>query len=244
MKTVIVTGGSRGLGLAFVQALLLQGYGVVTCSRKISSDLQQLLQLGKWDGRLRWEQFEVGSNDAEKLVEAAVAWSGEGGVYALVNNAGIAREGVLATFPVVEIERVLQTNLTGALQMTRAVLRVLLRGKAEGRIINVSSVIGSRGYAGLAAYSASKAGMDGMTRALAREVGRRGITVNSIAPGYINTELSSTLSDTQLSQIANRTPMKRLGTHEDICPLLLFLLSEGARFITGQTFFVDGGLSC
>jgi len=243
-KTVIVTGGSRGLGLAIVQALLEGGYRVVTCSRKPSAELQGVLDRGRWKADVKWMPFEVGNDDAEQFVETAAKWAEESGfLYGLVNNAGIAREGVLATFPVVEIERTLQVNLSGALQMARAVLRVLLRQENGGRIINISSIIGSRGYSGLAAYSASKAGMDGMTRALAREVGKRSITVNSIAPGYLKTEMSSTLSEAQLAQIAKRTPMKRLGTLDDVCPLLLFLLSDGARFITAQTICVDGGLS-
>jgi 3-oxoacyl-[acyl-carrier protein] reductase len=244
VKTVLVTGGSRGLGLGIVRALLDSGYGVVTCSRNLSPPLQMLLDEDRWKSHLKWMAFEVGRDDAENFVEAAAKWAGERGtLYGLVNNAGIAREGVLATFPVVEIEHTLQVNLSGALQMARACLRILLRQQSGGRIVNISSIIGSRGYAGLAAYSASKAGMDGMTRALAREVGRRLITVNSIAPGYLKTELSSTLSETQLSQIANRTPMRRLGTIDDVCPILMFLLSEFAGFITGQTICVDGGLS-
>jgi 3-oxoacyl-[acyl-carrier protein] reductase len=244
VKTVLVTGGSRGLGLGIVRALLDDGYGVATCSRNPSSDLQTLLDEERWKSCLKWMPFQVGHDNAEDFVEAAAKWAEErGSLYGLVNNAGIAREGVLATFPVIEIERTLQVNLCGALQMARACLRIFLRRQTAGRIINISSIIGSRGYAGLAAYSASKAGMDGMTRALAREVGRRSITVNSIAPGYLKTELSSTLSDVQLGQIANRTPMRRLGTVDDVSPILLFLLGDGARFITGQTLCVDGGLS-
>ena len=244
MKTVLVTGGSRGLGLGMVRALLEAGYGVVTCSRNPSAALQLHLDEEKWKSQLKWMAFEVGHDNAEDFVEAAAKWAEEhGSLYGLVNNAGIAREGVLATFPVVEIEHTLQVNLSGALQMARACLRIFLRQRSGGRIINISSIIGSRGYAGLAAYSASKAGMDGMTRALAREVGRRSITVNSVAPGYLKTELSSTLSEAQLGQIANRTPMRRLGTVDDVSPILLFLLSDGARFITGQTICVDGGLS-
>jgi 3-oxoacyl-[acyl-carrier protein] reductase len=146
--------------------------------------------------------------------------------------------------PEVEIDRILRTNLSGALQITRAFLRVLLSQNTEGRVVNISSIVGSRGYSGLAAYSASKAGLDGMTRALAREVGRRGITVNSIAPGYIQTDMSASLSADQLAQIAKRTPMRRLASYADIFPLLLFLLSDGARFLTGQTIMVDGGMSC
>jgi 3-oxoacyl-[acyl-carrier protein] reductase len=142
-----------------------------------------------------------------------------------------------------ETEKILRVNLLGSIQMARAVSRHLLRLNQGGRIINISSIIGSRGYNGLTAYSASKAGLDGFSRALARELGRRQITVNSVAPGYIQTEMSSTLSPGQLAQIANRTPMGRLGRETDVLGLVRFLLSDDAAFITGQTILVDGGIS-
>jgi 3-oxoacyl-[acyl-carrier protein] reductase len=128
--------------------------------------------------------------------------------------------------------------------MARAVSTHLLKSDVGGRILNISSIIGSRGYNGMAAYSASKAGMDGLTRALARELGRRQITVNSVGPGYVKTEMSSTLNNIQLAQIVNRTPLRRLASEEDVTALVRFLLSDGAAMITGQTILVDGGVSC
>jgi 3-oxoacyl-[acyl-carrier protein] reductase len=163
------------------------------------------------------------------------------GLYALVNNAAIAQDGVLATFPNVESERIIGVNLLGALRMARLMSRHLLGRRGGGRIINISSVIGSRGYTGLGAYSASKAGLDGLTRALAREVGRREITVNSVAPGYLDTEMSSRLAQQQRRQIIGRTPLGRLGTVDDVVPVIRFLLGPGAAFVTGQTIIVDGG---
>lgn len=241
MKHIIVTGGSRGLGLGIVNDLLAQGYKVSTCSRNKTAALDELIDNNK---HVKWFQCEVGdAKQTAAFVKAACEWAQESPLWGLINNAGIAKEGVLATFPNVESDALLQVNLNGALYLAREVLRVFLRQNSAGRIINISSIIGSRGYTGLAAYSASKAGLDGLTRALARENGRRNITVNSIAPGYLDTEMSSTLSDKKRDQIIRRTPMHRLGTVADITPTIRFLLSNDAAFITGQTITIDGGIT-
>jgi 3-oxoacyl-[acyl-carrier protein] reductase len=242
-RCVLVTGGSRGLGLAFVKDLLAQGYRVATCSRSITEAVEELTASHGPD-RFRWCQGAIGDEAQEAaLMEDVLAWCGDDGLYGLVNNAGIAKEGILATFPNVDSESIIEINLVGALRIARLALRHMLRRKGGGRVVNISSIIGSRGYTGLAAYSVSKAGMDGLSRALAREVGRRGITVNSIAPGYLETEMSSTLAQRQRQQIVGRTPMGRLGTVDDVVPVLRFLLSDGAGFMTGQTLLVDGGIT-
>lgn len=239
-RHVIVTGGSRGLGLGFVEALLADGYRVSSCSRSPTEATKRLAR----NERFFWKEATIGDEaSTHAFLDAAQGWAG-GDVYALVNNAGIAGEGILATFPTVDIDRILTTNLNGALTAARWALRAMLRRSGPGRIVNISSIIGQRGYTGLAAYSASKAGIDGLTRALAREVGRRGITVNSIAPGYLDTEMSSTLGANQRDQIIRRTPIGRLGTVDDVVPTLRFLLSDGASFMTGQTLTVDGGITC
>lgn len=241
----MVTGGSRGLGAAFVEMLLSEGYKVSTCSRSKSDRLAALMSNQNYDARLFWAPCEVGNAaDADRFVKEAVQWAGDDGIFGLVNNAGIAQAGILTSFPNVESEKLIKVNLLGAIHFSRAVSEHLIKLKHGGRIINISSIIGSRGYNGLAAYSASKAGMDGLTRALARELGRRRITVNSVGPGYVKTQMSSSLTASQLAQIVNRTPLGRLVTEEDVTALVRFLLSDAASMITGQVILVDGGVSC
>lgn len=240
-QTVIVTGGSRGLGLATVSELLKRGYKVTTCSRSRSTELKVLEQ--EYDGRLMWFEAEIGrEKDEINFVESAIEWSDKD-LWGLVNNAGVAGEGILATFPSADVERILKVNLLGGIRMSRLVSRQLLTSDRGGRIINVSSIVGLRGYSGLAPYSASKAGLDGMTRALARELGRRNITVNSVAPGYFESAISESLGALQRNQIVRRTPLGRLATVNDLVPAITFLLSESASFITGHTLVVDGGIT-
>src|SRR5262249_32288954 len=157
-------------------------YRVSTCSRNKTPFIEEMLAHANYRQRFLWTSCEVGVGvEVDRFVKDAVTWAGDDKLYGLVNNAAIAMAGILATFPNVDSERVLRVNLLGAIEMARAVSQVLLRQNAGGRIINISSIIGSRGYNGLAAYSASKAGLDGLTRALARELGRRRITVNAVA---------------------------------------------------------------
>lgn len=238
-KVVIVTGGSKGIGLGIVRDLLAQGYRVATCSRTPTAEMTELA-----GEDFLYVSAEIGDEASEEaFVNEVQKWAGKDGIYGLVNNAGIAREGILATFPNVESEKLIQVNLLGALRMARLALRTMLSRPDGGRIINISSIVGLRGYNGLSAYSASKAGMDGFTRGLAREVGRRKITVNSVAPGYVRTDISASLQDRQRQQIVNRTPLGRLAEVEDIVPVVTFMLSDGAAFITGQTIVVDGGIT-
>jgi 3-oxoacyl-[acyl-carrier protein] reductase len=244
-RHVIVTGGSRGLGAAMVEGLLSDGYRVSTCSRSESEKIERFRAYAEYKDRFFWGQCSVGEADqVDRFVREAAAWSGQDGVYGLVNNAGVAQSGILASFPNAESERIIKVNLLGAIQMARAVSQRLLRNSDGGRIINVSSIIGTRGYNGLSVYSASKAGMDGLTRSLARELGRRQITVNSVGPGYVKTEMSAALDAAQLVQIVNRTPLGRLATEQDVLGAIRFLLSDAAAMITGQTILVDGGISC
>lgn len=242
-RTVLVTGGSRGLGFGLVKGLLAEGYRVGTCSRTLSEPLQAL-RTSAGEQWLYWQPCNIGDEaEEQRFFRGFLEWSGRPSFYALVNNAGIAREGVLSTFPNIESERIIGVNLVAALRMARLTMQAWLARRGPARLINISSIIAIRGYTGLTAYSASKAGMDGLTRALAREVGRRQITVNSVNPGYLETEMSASLGDEQRQQIIRRTPLGRLGTVEDVVPVVRFLLSPEAGFITGQSIVVDGGIT-
>ncbi|CAL4869062.1 3-oxoacyl-[acyl-carrier-protein] reductase FabG [Asticcacaulis sp. MM231] len=241
-KWLIVSGVSRGLGLALARDLLAQGYGVAGCSTTFGEDLQALKDVH--GGKFVWQAVDMADTTAiEAFVSSAVAAFDGQRLWGVVNNAGMSVEGILSTLPVSDIERVLQVNLTGAICLARSALRRMMKTRKPGRIINISSITGLRGYTGLSAYAASKAGLDGFSRALSREVGRIGITVNSVAPGYMKTALSEGLDDRQLDQIVRRTPLGRLCELADIVHLVRFLLSEEAGFITGQTLVVDGGLT-
>lgn len=237
-RHVIVSGGSRGLGQRLVTGVLEAGYRVSSFSRNSTQFTESLAD---------HERFFFGAADIaderemQDFLGAAVERLGP--PYGLVNCAGLAVDGVLATTPTEEIDRVIAINLAGALKLTRVVLRLMLLRREGGSIVNISSIIGLRGYSGLAAYAATKAGMDGMTRSLARELGRRQIRVNSIAPGYLETEMTRTMDVQQLRQIVNRTPLGRLGTPEDVVGPMLFLLSDASRFVTGQVLVVDGGIT-
>lgn len=222
---ILVTGASRGLGRATALHLHGQGHDVVGCAR---SDVDAPFR------HIPGVDFEAPETFSRLFDEL-------GQVDALINNVGIAHDGLLATQGERSIARVIEVNLTSTLLLTKHYTRRRLR--QGGRIVNVSSIIGIRGYSGLVAYSASKAGLDGATRALARELGPKGFRVNSILPGYVETDMSAALSGPQRDQIIRRTPLGRLATAEDIAPVVEFLIGEGSRFVTGQCLVVDGGIT-
>jgi len=242
-KLVIITGGSRGLGMAISSHLLKQGYSVAAFARTATEQTQNLSE--KYGTLYFFEEVDIRSGpERDGFFQNIRSRFSDTPLYALINNAGIAKEGILATFPSVDTQSVIDINLTSAIEMSRSFIRAKLLENSPGRLINISSIIGQRGYTGLGAYSASKAGLEGVTRSLARELGRREITVNCIAPGYLTTEMTSTLSNAKQKQIIDRTPLKRLGSSDDICPAVDFLLDERNAFFTGQTLTIDGGITC
>jgi 3-oxoacyl-[acyl-carrier protein] reductase len=239
-RVVVVTGGSRGLGAGIVQSFLESGDLVATCARSATE------QTEKWTAEAG-EQFLFApadlssSADAKGFVDAVIErW---GRVDVLVNNAGVARDGILAMVPDDDIDTVVDLNLKGTLYVTRLVSRRML-ARGRGHIVNISSIVGRSGYRGLAVYSATKAALDGLTRALARELGSRGIIVNGIAPGYLRTEMSHGLDDDQLGQIVRRTPAGRLGEPEDVARAVQFLVDPVNTYLTGHVLVIDGGLTC
>ncbi len=241
-RVALITGGSKGLGAGLVDAYLAAGYCVETCSRSKTERVEAWESDPDIQGRFTFTGADVSvSEEADGFVKQAAARRGR--IDVLVNNAGVAREGVIGLFADAPIDQVVDLNLKGTIYVTRAASRVML-AKRSGAIVNISSVIGLSGYRGLSVYGATKAALDGFTRGLARELGSRGITVNSVAPGYLRTEMSHGLDSEQLGQITRRTPLGRLGEPHDVARAVLFLTDAANSYITGQVLVVDGGLSC
>jgi 3-oxoacyl-[acyl-carrier protein] reductase len=239
---VVVSGGSKGLGRDLVDALIGDGHRVATFSRSSTPFIDERVRADP-DGRaFLWQPLDMQDLDGLRRFVSDVA-ARFGQIDGLVNNAAIALEGVLPMLRGEDVHRVLATNIEGTIALTQATSRVMLT-RRSGSIIHITSIVGLRGYAGLSVYSATKGALDAFGRSLARELGPRGIRVNSIAPGYLETELSASLDGAQKAQIVRRTPLGRLGTPADVAGAVRFLLSADARFITGTTLTIDGGITC
>ena len=231
-KRALVTGASRGIGLAIAQELARAGAEVVVGYRSGGDEAERLA--GEIGGRA--VQADVSDADeARRLVEEA------GDLDVLVNNAGITRDGLLARMPDADWREVIDTNLGGVFHTCRAAARGMMRRRA-GAIVNVSSIVGLHGNPGQTNYSAAKAGIIGFTKALARELGSRGVRANVVAPGYVTTRLTDVLPDDLKQAMLANTPLGRLGSPEDVAGAVRFLVSDEASFITGEVVLVDGGL--
>jgi 3-oxoacyl-[acyl-carrier protein] reductase len=239
-RLIIVTGASRGLGLAVCRTLIdSTDFMVLAASRTESPQLRELVNGNS--ARLLYRFLDL--TDHVRIPEFARSVADEfGSPFGLVNNGAIAHDGLLATQHDSEINDLVATNVTGPILLTKYVTRTMLAAKT-GRVVNVASISADRGFSGLAAYGATKSALVGLTRNLARELGRAGITVNCISPGYMPTEMSAGLADEDLERIRRRSPLNRLVTCEEVAAVVAFLLGPGGSGLTGAIIPVDAGAS-
>ena len=238
MLSVIVTGGSRGLGLGMVRVLSSAGYNVIAISRQESPELAEAIQ-DSGTGRVHFRSFDL--FDTAGIAAFVKGLRREfGSFHGLVNNAGIGTGGLLASMPDAQIERLVRLNTLMPVILTKYVVRSMM-ADGGGRIVNVSSIVSFTGFSGLSVYSATKSSLVGFTRSLAREVGKVGITVNAVAPGFVDTEMTEILKPEQRAKILRRSALGRLVAVEDIANAVEFLLSDKAKNITGTVVTVDAG---
>jgi 3-oxoacyl-[acyl-carrier protein] reductase len=239
MRNVIVTGGSRGLGLATGRTLRAAGYCVIAVARKESDQLRSAMQERDAGGALHFRAFDLtdtaGIPDLVKQIRKE-----HGPVYGLVNNAGIGTGGLLATMHDSQIEGLVRLNTVSPILLTKYVVRSMM-SDGPGRIVNIASIVAATGFSGLAVYAATKASLVGFTRSLAREVGRLGITVNAVAPGFVDTDMTEGLEGLQHERIVRRSALRRLAEASDVANAVEFLLGDKAGNITGTTLTVDAG---
>jgi 3-oxoacyl-[acyl-carrier protein] reductase len=240
-KVAVVTGSSRGIGAGIAKTLAAQGAKVVVNHRSSPEGADEVAAAIKANGgEAVVIQADVAQMDeAQRLVKSSIDTYGQ--IDILVNNAGTTRDKLIMQMKPEEWDLVLQTNLTSVYNCSKSVIRPMMK-KRTGRIINITSVVGLAGQAGQTNYAASKAGIIGFTKSLAREVGSRNITVNAVAPGFVPTALTDVLTDEQTEAAIGNTPLGRLGTVEDVAAAVLYLASNEASFVTGQVLTVDGGL--
>ena len=239
-KIVLVTGATRGIGKAI--ALMLGNAGATVIGTATSevgaSNVSQMLD----DEKISGKGIVLDVTDSDQISKLNETIKKDfGSVDILVNNAGITRDNILIRMKEDEWEDIINTNLSSIYKMSKSVLRGMIK-KRSGRIISITSVVGATGNVGQSNYAASKAGIIGFTKSLAREVGARGVTVNAIASGFIKTDMTETLPDDQKQALALQIPMGRLGTAEEVAEAVLFLVGEGGSYITGQTLHVNGGM--
>ncbi len=241
MRNVIVTGGSRGLGLGIGRNLAARGYRVLAIARKSNAQLVAAMEDAERSnpGSFHFIPFDLAEiEDIPTLVKTLRKDFGP--IYGLVNNAGISFEGFLALMPASQIEQLVRVNTLSPILLTKSVVRTMM-ADGGGRIVNLASIVASTGYIGLSVYAATKASLIGFSRSLAREVGQAGITVNSVAPGFVETDLTIGLKEEQRQKIERRSALRRLAGVDDVANAVEFLLSDKANNITGTVLTVDAG---
>jgi 3-oxoacyl-[acyl-carrier protein] reductase len=240
-KVAMVTGGSRGIGRSIALTLADAGAQVfITYQGNEAAAEETVSAIQQAGGRASALRFDVGDETAARdAVDALVKEAGS--LHVLVNNAGVAVDQLLLRVKPEEAERTWTTNLNGALWCSKAAIRPMMRAK-QGRIINIASVVGEAGNPGQAVYSASKAGLIGLTKTLAREYASRGVTVNAVSPGYIETDMTGRLSEAQRTAIVNQTPLGRVGEPHEVAAAVRYLASDEAAYVTGQVLRVNGGM--
>ncbi|MCI8965226.1 MAG: 3-oxoacyl-[acyl-carrier-protein] reductase [Clostridia bacterium] len=237
----LITGATRGIGREIAFTLGRNGYEVVINYRSENQDLEDTIELFKKEGiKFYTVKGDVSSfEESERFVKEAIEKAGK--IDVLVNNAGITKDTLIARMKKEDFESVIDVNLVGTFNVTKNVISHMIKNR-KGRIINISSVVGVSGNAGQTNYSASKAGIIGFTKSLAKEVGSRNILVNAVAPGFIETNMTDVLKDNIKEEIEKAIPLKRMGTPKDVANVVKFLASEDASYITGQVINIDGGM--
>jgi len=237
LASVIVTGASRGIGLAIAKRLAAAGYTAVAVARTQGEALTAAIEQA--GGAIAFWPFDLTRlDDIPDMVRELK--SRYGPIWGLVNNAGMSTDGLLSNTHNSQIEAVIRLNVTAPIVLTKYVVRGMLTG-GGGRIVNMASIIGSTGYGGLSVYGATKASMVGFTKSLAREVGRLGVTVNAVAPGFIDTDMTAGLGEDGREQVIRRSALRRLAEVDDIAAMVEFLMGDGGRNITGAVMTVDAG---
>jgi 3-oxoacyl-[acyl-carrier protein] reductase len=239
-RVALVTGASQGIGRACALEIAKTGATVALAARNMDKLQAVAAEITAAGGQARAYALDVSSEDSIKSCAKAVI-ADLGGVHILINNAGITKDGLAMRMKLADFEEVLRTNLTGAFLLSQAVMSSMMKAR-WGRIVNVTSVVGETGAAGQANYAASKAGMIGLTKSLARELASRNITVNAVAPGFIRTAMTDELTDSQKEAILTHIPLSRYGSDLDVASAVTFLIGNAAGYITGHTLDINGGM--